>query len=560
MITFDIASVPFSRAGSYLAISQLPANSARAAGVYLRTMHGDAPNREICRLELLIDNIANDVSITASPTVLRLSTAQSAVEVCFSDRDTLHIRGKNCGIRLTFATGEYDQAVARNGGWQINSFSNRVTLALFSLRGKAVVDAPPAIARSEHIVIDINAEGRGQFECLLGECRDEWPQDLIRSAKSFAAHRRAVEVEFAEWLQQAPSVARRFHVTRELASYVQWSAIVAPSGLLSRPAMLMSKNWLTAVWSWDHCFNAMALSYRNVELAWHQFMLPFDFQRASGALPDCINDTQTIWNFCKPPIHGWTLQWLLKRKAIGIQHLQQIYAPLSRWTEWWLHERDDNRNGLAQYNHGNDSGWDNSTLFDGGMPAETPDLSAFLIVQMQMLATIAQRLKKPRAAKQWQQRSDALLQTLMLRLWRDDGFVGLRDDEFITSDTLLLLLPLILGEQLPASIRKVLVKKLQHRFLTEHGLASEAPHSDGYIADGYWRGPIWAPSTLLLVDALTNIGEDALATTIAARFCALVEHGGMAENFNALTGAPLRDRAHTWSASVFVILAHEYLR
>jgi glycogen debranching enzyme len=65
---------------------------------------------------------------------------------------------------------------------------------------------------------------------------------------------------------------------------------------------------------------------------------------------------------------------------------------------------------------------------------------------------------------------------------------------------------------------------------------------------------------LLLVDALTNIGEDALATTIAARFCALVEHGGMAENFNALTGAPLRDRAHTWSASVFVILAHEYLR
>jgi hypothetical protein len=34
----------------------------------------------------------------------------------------------------------------------------------------------------------------------------------------------------------------------------------------------------------------------------------------------------------------------------------------------------------------------------------------------------------------------------------------------------------------------------------------------------------------------------------------------MAENFNALTGAPLRDRAHTWSASVFVILAHEYLR
>jgi glycogen debranching enzyme len=324
--------------------------------------------------------------------------------------------------------------------------------------------------------------------------------------------------------------------------------------------MLMSKNWLTAVWSWDHCFNAMALSYGNTELAWDQFMLPFDFQRVSGALPDCVNDTQTIWNFCKPPIHGWAVQWLLKRKAIGTQHLQQIYVPLSRWTEWWLRERDDNRNGLAQYNHGNDSGWDNATLFDGGMPMKTPDLSAFLIVQMQMLATIAHRLKKPRAAKQWQRRADGLRQALLQHLWRGDGFVGLRGDEFIESDTLLLVLPLVLGEQLPTQIRKALVEELQNQFLTEHGLASENPNSGSYIPDGYWRGPIWAPSTLLLVDALADIGEDALARTIAARFCALVEHGGMAENFDALTGAPLRDRAHTWSASIFLILAHEYLR
>lgn len=559
MITFDIASVPFSRAGSYLAISRLPANAERAAGIYLRTMHGDAPNREICRFELLHNGVVSDVLITALPVSLKLSTAHGFVELCFADRGALHIRGKNCGLRFTFADGEYDQAIARNGGWQINSFSNRITLALFSLRGKASVDAPPSIARSAHIVTNLNGDARGQFEALFVECRDEWPQFTINSVKTFAVHRRAVEAEFTEWLQQTPAAPRRFRAARELAAYVQWSALVAPNGLLKRPAMLMSKNWLTAVWSWDHCFNAMALSYHHTELAWHQFMLPFDFQRASGVLPDCVNDTQLIWNFRKPPIHGWTLQWLLKRKAIGAQQLREIYAPLSRWTEWWLRECDDNRNGLAQYNHGNDSGWDNSTLFDGGMPVETPELSAFLIVQMQMLETIASRLKKPRAAKQWRLRADALLQTLLQRLWCKNHFVAKRGDEIIESDTLLLLMPLVLVKQLPAPIRKTLVEKLQQQFLTAHGLASENPNSDRYIADGYWRGPIWAPVTLLLIEALTEMGENTLAKTIAARFCALVERGGVAENFDALSGAPLRDKAHTWSASVFLILAHEYM-
>ena len=35
---------------------------------------------------------------------------------------------------------------------------------------------------------------------------------------------------------------------------------------------------------------------------------------------------------------------------------------------------------------------------------------------------------------------------------------------------------------------------------------------------------------------------------------------GMAENYDAITGDGLRDRAYTWTSSVFLILAHEYLR
>jgi len=46
---------------------------------------------------------------------------------------------------------------------------------------------------------------------------------------------------------------------------------------------------------------------------------------------------------------------------------------------------------------------------------------------------------------------------------------------------------------------------------------------------------------------------------ISRRFCDLCVREGFAENFDALTGQGLCDRAYTWTASVFLILAHEFL-
>jgi putative isomerase len=91
-------------------------------------------------------------------------------------------------------------------------------------------------------------------------------------------------------------------------------------------------------------------------------------------------------------------------------------------------------------------------------------------------------------------------------------------------------------------------------------LATESLKSPYYEADGYWRGPIWAPSTLILVDALTTAGEADLAREVARRFCDLAAASGMAENFDALTGQGLRDPAYTWTASVFLILASQYVQ
>jgi glycogen debranching enzyme len=91
--------------------------------------------------------------------------------------------------------------------------------------------------------------------------------------------------------------------------------------------------------------------------------------------------------------------------------------------------------------------------------------------------------------------------------------------------------------------------------LTDYGLATELPTSPHYLADGYWRGPIWAPSTVLIEDGLRRAGHVELANEISARFRVLCEKSGFAENFDAHTGAGLRDRAYTWTASAYLILA-----
>ena len=104
-----------------------------------------------------------------------------------------------------------------------------------------------------------------------------------------------------------------------------------------------------------------------------------------------------------------------------------------------------------------------------------------------------------------------------------------------------------------------MISDIKNLFLTKWGLATEEPCSERYVADGYWRGPIWAPSTMLILDGLCQCGEMELVRDIAERFAEMFVKSGSAENYNALTGEGLRDRAYTWTSSAFLVMCHEYL-
>ncbi|TGU97327.1 hypothetical protein EN829_059445, partial [Mesorhizobium sp. M00.F.Ca.ET.186.01.1.1] len=237
---------------------------------------------------------------------------------------------------------------------------------------------------------------------------------------------------------------------------------------------------------------------------------------------DFINDRYALWNCCKPPIHGWTLGWMLGRNEdVTDEMLTAIYEPLCRWTDWWFRYRDDDQDGIPQYNHGYDCGWDNSTVFLDGTPIESPDLPAYLVLQMDVLAGVAKRLGRDDEAQAWEEKSEATLQRLLAQHWDGKKFFATRSgsDQPARGDSLICYMPLVLGEKLPEAMREQMIADVQQRFLTDHGLATESPASPFYRSDGYWLGPIWAPVTMLLVDGLRRAGEQKLSQEIARRFC-----------------------------------------
>lgn len=567
---FDLELVPFSLRGAWFGLSRLPLPRAtelgKAPALYLRTYRGNVPmnQREIAALSFLDasgrDCVPQD---DAQPGRLRFRGPQGGfVEAVFSDQKTLVFHGKGMGLKLVLTPTMYDYArPAGDDLWELNLYSQRLQFLLQRRMGAVTVEAPWAEAKSTKITITCLPDARsGTWSMALTEFFVTPPPAPKAIAPAVSAKAASADCErFTAALSPAPA---RLKAARELAGYVLWTSLVAPSGHLRREGMLMSKNWMVNIWSWDHCFNAIALATGHPALAWDQWAVMFDYQDTTGALPDSLNDRDIVLNFTKPPVHGWALREMLAR---GWKHspaqLKQAVVWLERWTEWWLTYRDDDKDGLPQYNHGNDSGWDNASCFGAGTPIEGPDLAAFLAVQMDVIADLHRRLGSKAKAARWNARGDQLVKRLLAHSWRGDRFVAPRsgDHAVAEGDSLVAFMPLLLGRRLPDDVRKTLIAGLadEGRFLTPHGLATESPRSPLYRTNGYWRGPMWAPSTQLIVSALDGVGETKLAREISKRFCATFAKSGSAENYDPLTGEGLCDRAYTWTASAFLALASD---
>jgi hypothetical protein len=558
---FDLSKIPFSRYGSYLAISHMKGSASLLEGLYVRDLHGSSSGGKLFRIELLQGGNPAPFREVASPELLRLEAAEGYVEICIAEPAIVLIRGAGVGFRLLVPPPHSDYAFPLSTlQWQVTSRTRHMKFLLTARAGTLAVDAPWQGTHADRVVADFLPDpATGKLQGMLEEFSSVPGQPY---QKSFDDALDSLRSKYRQWLEKMPQVSEEFGAAAELAAYVDWESVVAPEGHLTRPAMLMSKNWMSKVWSWDNCFNAMALADGNPQLAWDQFMLLIDNQDSRGAFPDWMDDQAVSWLHTKPPILGWVLAWMMQRtQFIGREQLTQVYEPLSRWTNWYFKYRDVDHDGIPEYDHGNDSGWDNSTIFLIRPPVEAPDLSAYLIIQMAVLSDVARTLGKPDDGLRWKKRADELLTTLLARCWNGKEFVAPEagTHAHYSSQSLILYLPIILGNRLPKPVLAQLIASLKEKgnFLTENGLATESLKSPNYLSDGYWRGPIWAPAMMVITAGLDAVGEQPFADDLRLRFCRMVAQSGVSENFDAVTGTGLRDPSYTWTSSVFLIFAHQ---
>ncbi|SIS15958.1 amylo-alpha-1,6-glucosidase [Microbacterium sp. RURRCA19A] len=558
--SFDVREIPFSRRGSWLDLSPVVGLHRHADDVHLVShvngMHAVlrlVPTRGGKRVDAVVRADASWVTWHVD--------GEAVAAAVFESDEVVRIAGggdftiEDAVAELTPFTGSYLYQDPLDGSHVFTSYETGRRYRVTVLTGRLAVTGAEALG---HGIRSLTLSGE-EWEVAIEEITSAAPPYVPREAFGEVRHR--VAGEFTEYLDaiaawrtdETPAVA--------LAAYVLWSATVAPAGFVHRESVLMSKHWMDKVWSWDHTFNALALAPGLPDSALDQFLAPFDHQDAAGAMPDSITHSEVLYNYVKPPIHGWALAKLRERmpRAATEEELRAIYERLSRWSRFWLEHRTAPGRALPHYQHGNDSGWDNSTAFDRDRVIEAPDLAAFLAVQLDVLADLADELHIDEAAG-WRAEGERLRAALLRELHDEDGFFAVAplSGRVSTRSSLLTLLPVLASDRLPDEVVDGLAERIAAH-LTPWGPATQLVDSAEYESDGYWRGPIWAPSTMLIEEGLRRGGRTALADVVNERFRALCERSGFAENFDALSGAGLRDRAYTWTASVYLVFAHEHL-
>jgi glycogen debranching enzyme len=440
-----------------------------------------------------------------------------------------------------------------DGTWeyQLYSVNRKIRLAA---QGPAEFRSQWHISESRNIAVTLDgAAGNAGVDLALQSYRvvPEQPFSV------YAAEKAAAGEHFSLWSE---GLSRgRNDAYAETAKYVLWSNFVHRDGALSRDALYMNKLSMTNIWSWDNCFSAIALAKAHPRCALEQLLVIFDHQHESGVLPDYVNDLFASYSCVKPPIYGWTVQKLREQNDFfrGREWTLLLYERISRLTFFWLERRMYRDWGLCYYLHGNDSGWDNASVFHLGTPLCSPDLASYLVYQMDTLAELAVELDRPGEAEAWKAKSEKMFAAMLEHLRVPDGFISLNPltgQSNPGAHSLINLLPLLVSRKhMEQAMTDSLVKQLEG-FEENYGLATERTDSAYYREGGYWLGPVWAPVTLLFIDALYDAGYGEAARRLSAKFRKLPRISLMAENFDPRTGKGYDDNAFAWTAAVYLLL------
>ncbi|HAH62575.1 MAG TPA: hypothetical protein DCL73_10830 [Treponema sp.] len=559
----DIKTVPFTYYGSYMAFSYPLGKNEYEKQIVLRNLRGDYNEQEMFPL-VLLDNEGNKIEpeVTAAPEELRFGKNGKQAGICFQNAETICLES-NAAIFMTKSPATNWDRVLDYADGIVELAGKDGSLFVTMLKGHVLDNSVWNSANDTCTAVRLMLipDEKGKLEMALQLSR--YPVYVKPQSGTYQHTLESVSEQYQSFEKKFMTAEKKYSEAVKLAAYISWHSVVNPEGHVKYPVMLMTKNKMNRVWSWDYTFNALALVDKCRDLAYDQYLAMEAMQNEYGAYPDAFQSSACVWNYVKPPVQGFMLKKMFAIAMPDRETAVRLYESVAKFTDWWFAVRMMGSE-TPVYNHGNDSGWDNSTIFRFGVPVQSPDLCTWLILQMDFLSETAERLGKKKEAAEWRSRSSRLLQTMLSVFTDGDELCAIlvSSHKKIREQSLLLYVPLLLGNRLPENIRSTMLKNLlqKGKFCCDYGISSESLDSKFFVEDGYWRGAVWPPMALITTEILVVNGKQKEAEKNARQYCDMCAKYGFYENYSAVDGHGLRDTGFTWAASVFMILLRDYLK
>jgi hypothetical protein len=401
----------------------------------------------------------------------------------------------------------------------------------------------------------------GRFTLILEEfshagwVRDDYP--------SYAEAKASMQADWDSFYAKMPKFSEPFEAGRMEPEYTLWSYLIDPTMTIDHTMILMIGTAIAS--QWQMCQNAVALQ-EHMEIAMDLLLGPLDRVSSVGQFADLYDDGSVVTQFIKPPMHGWAIKQIMKNhdllKEVPRDKLEQLYEAVARWGDWFLTYRDEDGDGIPAIEHGDETGFDDCTLFLDHMQVATPDIPAYLVLLFEAVGDLAKLLGKPKdVADAWYKKSTDMLDNLVTKMWDGERFTALvpYTHERLVSGSFVHFMPIILGDRLPKNIVDKIADDLskEGEFLCDYGIASERIGSDYFEPSGksIGRGNIVPPGMIYICTGLFDSSRKDVGKLIAERYCTALKAQNYPFLINPIKGNEMGYHGGSWPACAYTIIA-----
>ena len=566
---FGVGQQMFSRRGAWLGLQADSPNYGRGALHLItnrgnRCHSGDQTYNRLYRIFPTYQGRRVPFAIQTAAAELTLRTLHGDVRFTWADSSKLIAEGDaDMGLFFT-RNGEGYEVVKRrrDGAWE-SPMRNASPLLFKGLDGSSFSfddtwDFNKFCYTELRGWTHPNTEGRFSLvveEFLYGTfVRDEYP--------SYSEAKASMQADWEEFLEKMPHYTEPYEQKREETAYALWSHLVAPSQ--------MTPNWMIMMFpgvigsQWQQVQNAVAMQ-EHTDLSIELLLAYLHRQSDEGQLADSYDESYFATNGIKPPVYGWALKNIMSHRDITKvwpgDKIEMLYERAGRWADWFMKYRDNDGDGLPAFEGGTENGLDEATIWYDQINMESPDVSAYTVLNFEAQGDLAKALGKPEAeAEEWYRKSRELLARMIDMLWDGEHFIALREftHEPVFTGSLTHYIPFILGDRLPQEIIDKMAADLsvEGALLTEHGLATERLDSDLFEVQGVQmgRGAIDPPAEVFIVTGMWDAGKKDLAREIVKRYNGRLMSRGFSHIIDPVSGdgSPFWG---TWSRCVFTIFS-----